>query len=242
MDKETLKNGYFEDSLSQDQLMEFEQLLKTDSDFASDVDFQKELRLSLKKGERHELKQMFNELNTKEELTETKIFNLRPWLAAASIALILSLSTWMFYFNSSEINQNELYAANFAPYDNVVHPIERGNEIADLKTRLFSAYEAQDYKLWLTLTAQMTAKQKDDYIDFYSGIVYMQLENHEKAIPLLKGYINGDGELNDRATWYLALAHLKLGDISKSKEALEILIEMGSFKKKDAELLLEKIN
>lgn len=242
MDKETLINGYFENSLSQDQLKEFEQLLKTDSEFASEVDFQKELGLSLKKGERQELKQMFGELNTKEEQTETKVFNLRPWLAAASIALILSLGAWMFYFNSPEINGDELYAANFAPYDNVVHPLERGNEIADMKTRMFSAYEAQDYKLFLTLAEQMTTKQKDDYIDFYSGIVYMQLENHEKAIPILIGYINSDGELNDRATWYLALSHLKLGNIEKSKESLKILIEMGSFKKKDAEILLEKLN
>ena len=242
MDKETLINGYFENSLSQDQLKEFEQLLKTDSEFASEVDFQKELGLSLKKGERQELKQMFGELNTKEEQTETKVFNLRPWLAAASIALILSLGAWMFYFNSPEIIGDELYAANFAPYDNVVHPLERGNEIADMKTRMFSAYEAQDYKLFLTLAEQMTTKQKDDYIDFYSGIVYMQLENHEKAIPILIGYINSDGELNDRATWYLALSHLKLGNIEKSKESLKILIEMGSFKKKDAEILLEKLN
>lgn len=242
MDKETLINGYFENSLSQGQLKEFEQLLKTDSEFASEVDFQKELGLSLKKGERQELKQMFGKLNAKEEQTETKVFNLRPWLAAASVLLILSLGAWMFYFNSTEINGDELYAANFAPYDNVVHPIERGNEIADLKTRMFSAYEAQDYKLWLTLAEQMTTKQKDDYIDFYSGIVYMQLGNHEKAIPLIKGYINENGELEDRATWYLALSHLKLGDIAKSKESLKILIEMGSFKKKEAELLLEKLN
>lgn len=242
MDNETLINGYFENSLSQDQLKEFEQLLKTDSEFASEVDFQKELELSLKKGERQELKQMFGELNSKEELIETKVFNMRPWLAAASVAFLLSLGAWMLYFNSPEINGDELYAANFAPYENVVHPIERGNEIADLKTRMFSAYEAQDFKLFLTLTEQMTTKQKDDYIDFYSGIVHMQLENHEQAIPLLKGYINGAGELDDRATWYLALSHLKLGDIEKSKESLKILIEMGSFKKKDAELLLEKLD
>ncbi len=242
MDKETLINGYFENSLSQNQLMEFEQLLKTDPDFASEVDFQKELQTSLRKEERRELKSMFSNLNEEEVISETKVFQLRPWLAAASIALLVGLGSWFFFFNPSELNSDELYAANFAPYDNVVHPIERANELEDLKTQMFSAYEEQDYDLWLALIAQLTAEQKDDYIDFYSAIVYMQLGNHDKSIPLLKGYINNNGELDDRATWYLALSYLKLGEIQKSKEALKELIEMDSFKKKDAQKLLKELN
>ncbi|MFK7814517.1 MAG: hypothetical protein AB8B59_18620 [Maribacter sp.] len=242
MDKEELINGYFENSLSPDQLTEFEQLLKKDSEFSSEVDFQKELRVSLKKNERQEIKQMFSESNTDASKTEIKVFRLRPWLAAASIALLIGLGSWMLFFNNPEVNTDQLYASNFAPYDNVVHPIERGSEIEDLKTKMFAAYEAQDYELWLALSSQMTTTQKDDYIDFYSAIVYMELDNHEKAIPLLSSYINDNGELDDRATWYLALSHLKLGEIEKSKEALKILVEMESFKKKDAENLLENLN
>ena len=70
----------------------------------------------------------------------------------------------------------------------------------------------------------------------------MKLENHEKAIPLLKGYINNNGELDDRATWYLALSLLKFNEIEESKKALSILIEMESYKKKDAIKLLEDLN
>lgn len=241
MDKEALINGYFENSLSQDQLTEFEQLLKTDADFASEVEFQKELQYSLKKNERQEIKQMFSEVNH-ENGSKGKIIRMRPWLVAASIVLLVGLTSWFFFFNTATINTDQLYASNFAPYDNVVHPIERGNEIEDLKTRMFLAYEDQNYELWLKLSEEMVAKQKDDYIDFYSAIVYMQLENHKKAVPLLRGYINGNGELDDRATWYLALSLLKLGEIEESKETLKELIEMGSFKKKDAEKLLEDLN
>lgn len=241
MDKEALIDGYFENSLSQDQMIEFEQLLKTDADFASEVAFQKELQLSLKKNERQEIKQMFSEANDVSG-SKGKVLRMRPWLVAASIAIMIGLASWFFIFNTEEINTEQLYAANFAPYDNVVHPIERGNEIEDLKTQMFSAYEAQDYDLWFALLSQLTAEQKDDYLDFYSAIVYMEIGNHEKAIPLLQGYINDNGELDDRATWYLALSHLKLGELDESKQTLKILIEMESFKKSDAEKLLQRLN
>ncbi len=242
MDKEALINGYFENSLGQDQLKEFEQLLKTDPDFASEVDFQKELQRSLKKDERQEIKQMFRELNTEVNKPETKVFSLRPWLAAASIALLVGVGTWVFFFNNPEVNTGELYAANFAPYENVVHPIERGTQLEDLKTRAFTAYESEDFSLALQLFKELGNKQKDGYIDFYSAIVYMQLGNHAKAIPLLRRYIDADGELKDRATWYLALSHLKLDDLDASKTELKNLIRMGSFKKGDAEKLLETLS
>lgn len=242
MDKEALINGYFENSLSQNQLKEFEQLLKTDSDFASEVDFQKELQRSLKKDERQKIKQMFDQLNNETDNRETKVFQLRPWLVAASIALIVGLGSWMLFFNNPEVNTDLLYAANFAPYDNVVHPIERGNQLDDIKTKAFTAYENMEYRKALVLFKELQTKQNDSYLDFYSAVVLMQLENHKKAIPLLEGYINNNGELKDRATWYLALTHLKLKETSTAKTVLKKLIQMGTFKKAAAEKLLEALN
>lgn len=242
MDKEELINGYFEGSLSEGQMEEVQQLLKTDADFATDFEFQKELKTALKKEERQEIKQLFSELNKEESSPETKVIQMRPWLVAASIALLVGLSSWFFFFNTSDLNADALYAANFAPYNNVVHPIERSNELADLKTQWYTAYEAKDYQLLLKLSEQLTAIQKDTYFDFYFGNVQMALGNHEKAIPLLEGHIKENGELKDRATWYLALAHLKLGDIKRAKAELEKLVQMNSFKTKAAEELLEALD
>jgi len=242
MNKEELINGYFEGSLSESQLAEVENLCETDTDFATDFEFQKELQQSLKKDDRLEIKQLFYGLNNQAAQAEPKVIRMRTWLAAAAIALLVGLGSWLFLLNGSDVNTDDLYAANFTPYDNVVHPIERGNELEDLQTQMFAAYEAKDYELWLQLTEQLTTKQKDGYIDFYGGIVQMALGNHEKAIPLLQGYIDADGELKDRATWYLALAHLKLGAIKSAEIELAKLVQMGSFKTKAAEDLLKALD
>ena len=242
MDKEELINGYFEGSLSQNQLEEVTHLRETDTAFASEFEFQKELQVSLRKEERKDIKDMFSNLTAENPKSETKVLQLRPWLAAASIALLISLGTWFFFLNSPDRNTDDLYASNFTPYDNVIHPIERGNQLEDLKTRAFTAYEGQEYDKALKLFKELHSKQNDSYIDFYSAMVLMQLNKQEEAIPLLEGYIEGKGDLEDRASWYLALAYLKVEDIANSKEQLKTLVKKNGFKVEAAKKLLEQLH
>ena len=241
MDKDELINGYFEKTLSERQLKEVEQLRQTDPVFQSDFELQLELQRALKKQERSEIKEMFSQLGD-EQKTKPKVFRLNPWLAAASIALLIGIASWFLFLNSGEINTKELYASHFVPYENVVMPIERGEEIKDLKASAFAAYENEEYSNALKLFEKLQTIEKDAYIDFYSAMVLMQLNRVEEAIPLLEGYIEKEGKLKDRATWYLALAYLKINNVGASKKELNKLILSGSFKSKTAKALLSKLD
>ena len=184
---------------------------------------------------------MFSQLGD-EQKTKPKVFRLNPWLAAASIALLIGIASWFLFLNSGEINTKELYASHFVPYENVVMPIERGEEIKDLKASAFAAYENEEYSNALKLFEKLQTIEKDAYIDFYSAMVLMQLNRVEEAIPLLEGYIEKEGKLKDRATWYLALAYLKINNVGASKKELNKLILSGSFKSKTAKALLSKLD
>lgn len=245
MDREELINGYFEGSLSESQLAEFEVLLGTDEAFRTAYEFEKELQVALKKEERKEIKELFSSLNENEEpgpeKRKSRLISMRPWLMAASIALVVGLGSWMFFFTSPNINSEQLYLTHFAPYENVVHPIERGNQLEDLQSRAFTAYEEENYNKALQLFKELNIKQNDSYIDFYEAIVLMQLNQHKESVVLLKSYIENDGELTDRAHWYLALAYLKLDNIKDSKKELKKLIALGSFKNDSAKRLLTEL-
>lgn len=250
MDNDALINGYFEDALSEEQRGEFDRLLQADAEFAANFEFQKELQNALRKEERQEIKSLFSNLEiqtvtaseeSRPKKTETKVISIRPWLVAASVILLLGLGSWLLFFNDSDLNTDQLYAANFTPYENVVHPIERGEQLEDLKTQAFTAYEDADFTLALELFKELQIQQADPYIAFYEAIVLMQLNKHQEAIPLLEGYIENDGQLKDRATWYLALAFLKQNEIGKSRAQLEKLVKMGSFKKEASQELLKKM-
>lgn len=240
MDKESLINAYFEGGLDENGLAEVARLRATDAEFEEELVFQMELQGALKKQERQEIKELFESLGKEEPSRPVKVFKLRPWLAAASIALVLGLGSWLF-FNTGAMDPNQLYEANFEPYDNVVHPIERGNQIDDLKDRAFIAYENDEYALALELFSELNQEQNDPYIEFYSAIVHMQLGNHNKAVVALQSYMAQDGALGDRANWYLALSYLKLGELEKSKEQLRKVIANKTFKADAATNILDAL-
>ena len=174
----------------------------------------------------------------KSPLPQTKVRSIRPWLVAASIMLLMGLGVWFLVFDKPDLSNDQLYAANFSPYENVVHPIERGVQLEDLKTKAFTAYENQEYPLALALFKELQAQQADPYIAFYKAIVLMQLNEYGEAVPLLEDYMEKEGQLKDRAAWYLALAHLKLGEPEKSKTLLKKLTAQGGFKSEAAKELL----
>lgn len=184
----------------------------------------------------------FSSKETESKKAETKVISIRPWLVAASVALLLGLGSWFLFFNTPYLNTEQLYVANFAPYENVVHPIERGEQLEDLKTKAFTAYEDANYSLALELFKELQAQQADPYISFYEAIVMMQLNKHQEAIPLLKSYIENEGQLKDRAIWYLALAHLKQDNTAESKLQLKKLVQLNGFKSNDAKNLLEVLD
>lgn len=245
MDKEELINGYFENSLTSAQLQELERLYSTDLDFAQQLDYEKELRKALKSNERNEIRNMFNELKPSKEANEKKkslVVQLRPWMMAASIVLLVGICSWLLLFNTPNQSPEELYKIHFAPYENVVHPIERGVEIEDLKTRAFTAYENEEFEKALALFKELNNKSTDSYLQFYEAIVLMQLEKHDEAIPLLENYIAADGELKQRAQWYLSLSYLKTKQLDKSKSLLMQLTRQDGFKSKEASNLLKELN
>ncbi|SHI55051.1 tetratricopeptide repeat protein [Pseudozobellia thermophila] len=242
MDKEELINRYFENTLDEAGLKELERLYQSDPDFAAELDFEKELQGALKTNERQELREMFREKRDAERAAPSKVVRLRPWLMAASIVFLVGISAWLLFFNSTGIDTEALYNTHFSPYENVVHPIERGEQLEDLKTKAFTAYEEGDYALALSLFKDLQDKSNDDYIKFYEAIALMQLNKHSDAVALLETYIRSDGELKNRAEWYLALSYLRLDQVDKSTSLLKNVADHNGFKAKEARKLLEELD
>ena len=242
MDNEELINGYFEGSLLEEQKREFDHLFETNTDFKTDFEFQEELKRALVKSERKQLKEILSNTNTPHEKEKSQVIRLRPWLIAASVVLLAGISSWLIFFNRPDIDSQQLYASNFTPYENVVHPIERGEQLEDLKTRAFIAYENAEYTKAIELFQTLNMKNNDKYIIFYEAIALMQLNKHDEAVPLFEDYIETNGELKERAIWYLALAYLKQDEIEECKEQLSLLIHKEGFKTKAAKNLLAELN
>jgi len=238
MKKDELIEKYLQDSLNANEQIEFDSLLKNDPEFKKEVNFHDNLKRVTEEDHDDEFRSMLFDFEAEHE--PRKVFKLHQyskWLVAASVILIAGLT---YVLTLSNPTSQELFAANFQPYENVVHPIVRGTEEQDQKTKAFIAYETGDYKLAVSLFSDLYEKDKQPYYLFYKANALLKLEKANEAIPLLKEHLQTKDTLNDKSTWYLALAYLKIDDKSNAKILLEEIIKSNKFKAEDAKKLLDK--
>ncbi|PHS67478.1 MAG: hypothetical protein COB12_03370 [Flavobacterium sp.] len=230
MNKETLLENYFQNKLSASELENFHELVKTDSTFKNEFEFQKNIKLAFRNENRASLKKEFQKIDAKKKLSWASKF-----LAAASVALLFSIGTY--YYSSNSLNPQKVFAANFKPYPNVIHPVVRGNENSTTIENAFVFYENKNYNSFIETIENTNFKNKD--YNFYLANAYLATGNTEKSITLLKKYVNNSKPTykND-ANWYLGLSYLQNKDTETAKMYLQKVVESSSFLSNKAKKLL----
>lgn len=208
-----LIEGYFENSLNAKQRIEFNELIQTDEEFKKEFLFQKDLKRVITQHQNEELKDALVQFESK--LKRNFRFGVLPskWVAAASLALILSFGSWAvknYVFPSNE----RIFDNYFEPYRNTVLPIVRGEEMNTIEYRAFLAYESGEYHKAINLFNSVENKG-EKYVPFYKAMCYLSVDKTQAAIETLLPIAEGsDGSIEDldwqqKAEWYLALAYLK---------------------------------
>ncbi|QCK16637.1 tetratricopeptide repeat protein [Mangrovivirga cuniculi] len=238
MNKEELIDRYLAGELNEEEKSNFKKMMDDDPSIAEEVKFRRELKLAIKKSERTQIKEMLSA--TEKARGKSVKINWPMYLAAASVAFIFITGLWFFVLNDKP-DPDELYVAYYAPYENVVHPIERSESIENLETEAFLAYEQGNYKEARALFSKLEVERKDPYIQLYLGITLMSMEDYSLATDYFNEYIKSEGKLKDRALWYLSLSYLKTGESGKAIQTLKKLIEMNGYNRYKAEELLAKI-
>lgn len=239
MDRETLITQFLNNSLSDKDKKVFDTLLKTDAEFAKEVTFQQSLQKVIAKEEYTTLKTHLQSLEK-----GNNSINYKKWLVAASIVLLLGLSSFWFLNSDTSISPQDLYAQNFEPYRNVIKPIVRGGMDDTLETTAFTAYETKDYEKALTLFNKLLDVNDSEITKFYKANVLLQLNKVEDAIAIFKQNANLKDEWKSKNSWYLALAYLKVDDIENAKKELEALAnnQNNTFKVAAIQKLLKELD
>jgi len=212
---EDLINKYFEKKLTANELEEFEDKLKTDSQFKAEFEFQKSVHSAIHLKERTEIQNLVASFEKPKQQTN--------WWKYAVAALILIVGGWVVlkqFLNKP--NPSELYMSYYQTYPNVIAPNVRGENEETLIKRAFMAYDSGDFLLATQLFGELKTQISEDYVVFYEGLSYLEVNKAAKTIALFenKKFTNSDAQLENYRKWYLALAYLKTG---KKEQAVEIL-------------------
>lgn len=240
MDKFSILEKYFEGTLSSLEKEEFESLLNSDKELKKEFDFQLALKKATRKERKIELKKEFQELEKELSNTGTSK-SLAPLLKiVASVVLIFSIGTY-FFLNNGTASPKQLYSENFSPYRNVINPIVRGENSDNIEFKAFLNYENKRFAEAIPLFDSAYSETKKSHLLFYKANCLLAINKPNKALNVLKKYIENDDAFIDKAYWYIALTHLKLNNTEEAKAYLEKVISFNTYKKEEALAVLKKL-
>jgi tetratricopeptide (TPR) repeat protein len=237
MDHTILIDKYLHGSLSDKERSEFETLRARDEEFAREVAFQENLR-EVVRAEEDPLRKMVSDLESGYQEHSPNSGMWKKLLVAASIFAVLGLA--IFYNLNRPVSSSDLYENYFESYPNVVNPLERGSN-TEPKDMAFEAYENGRYQEAYDRFNDLLETEDQVHYQFYMANALLELGQSREAIVLLNEFSASEDKLADRASWYLAMAHLQLDNKEQAIIELEKIVEQGAYNASKAEELLAEL-
>lgn len=233
---EELINKYFEKSLTERELVEFNQRLEVDAEFKAYFEFQKSVQSAIRSKERAEIKNLVASFEKPKHKNGW-------WKYAAAAVVVIVGGLVVFQQYIFKPSPSELYLSYYQTYPNIVAPNVRGENQENLKTKAFLAYDSGDFQTAAQLFGELKTQTSEYYAVFYEGISYLEINKPEKTIALFKNknFTNRDDQLEVYRKWYLALAFLKTEKKEQSVEILKGLSITENPQKEQALKLLDKL-
>lgn len=216
---------YLKGELTEQEMSEFEDVMRGDAEAQEQVAQHKQLLRGLEIGFNKELKELLIEEESKIQDTPvqkpSRIKSLYPLMGLA-VAVALLIITF-FTLRDDSLNPEELYAQYYKVYPNVESPVSR-SESSEMNP--FAAYEAGDYTTAMANFTEMhTSDPENPALLFYSGMCQLELGQPKSAVELFHEVVNMQSKKYTRpAMWYQSLAYLKSGSIKNAKNLLEQLL------------------
>ena len=240
-------NLFLRKELKGKELESFQNEMKRNSSFAIEVKKQEQLaRAVILKGNlelKNQFQDIYNDLKSPNHSPNTfskqrrRIIRIGLTAAAAVIGILLLTFFW-----NKPSQEQQLFTEYYQPYN--ASFTDRSTDNQEQIAEAESAYRAEDFESAITLLEKLIQQDSKDYrLQLALGNAYIQSDQLEKAENTFNQILSkGTSLFADQTTWYLALTHLKKGEIELSKKWLESLTQNeGQVYYEDSKSLLEKI-
>ena len=203
----------------------FELQLQEDAALQQELSLQKTLRAGIKDKGNQLLKEKLKaihkeEIGGKTNSTVVPLYKRFPILAAAaSIALLIAI--YFFFFRSSPTG-DQLFAANYEPYQ--IGLVQRGDQQEAL-TQADQLYRAGSFDQAVpVLESILDADPNLPKVRMALAISYLETNQDTLAQEQLN-QVYDNPLYADKAQWYLSLIYLKNGQEEQAKSELEKLVQ-----------------
>lgn len=236
---------YLANDMAYAEMRSFEKEIALNRSLSGELEFTRNIDKALERDDvidfRLKLVSARNEYKgTKSEIPVIHVQRKRFWYAAASLVLLASIAS-VLYFNFSGSNSNDALFKKYYTSENIVDVTRSGD--ANIVEAIIR-FQEKDYKASSKLFGQILEKDTQNFAGwFFYGISCIETGESLKAETAFNHIIADNQNLYvEHAEWYLALCYLKSDQSYKAKIQLEkIAAETENFHQSDAKHLLEKL-
>lgn len=240
---------YWAGTLKGEALSTFKNQMKTDPNFAAEVQLHRDMQIVLSDGAALRVENKIKAIGQaylEDQKPEARIVPMRSrfrvWAIAASIAILIAVASVLYFnVNAGSLTNEQLFADNFEVPVLLDKTRSSVSETAAILEDAYHHYENEEYevaasqfkKIIETDTASMS-------VYFYAGISNMSKTppDYNLALQNLEQVITQDnGSLVNEAKWYKALIWIKQGNDDNVKPLLEELSKGGKYRQKAKDLL-----
>ena len=248
MEHNELIEAYFKNELSAEELKSFQERLKSEKEFADEVEDYQLITEGIKQVSEEtdlleKMKVWDEEVSAKPQRT---VFIFTPIRIAAVLAPIILVSAFIIY-NSSNVSSDgqDLFETYFIPYDDVIS--NRSNDDTDFRMAM-SAYNSKDYNKALQLFDKVLETEQDteqvNITRFYQAMAYLSNGNLDNSETLLNTVVAAKNPLfKEVSEWYLLLVYIKGNqDDEADQQIVQILSNSDHLYYQQARLLQEDLD
>jgi tetratricopeptide (TPR) repeat protein len=241
---------YLEGQISKKDKKNFEDRLRSDSAFKSlfeDVrGLIKGIRYAAHNNLLYKLKETEKSLSPVQRFQKPKTVRFKRFKYAVAVAATIVLllgSIFAIIISRSQTGKEDYFMKYYAPYPNIIHPVQRAEETQMTREELaYYYYESEQYDKALELFLELQEEtDNSESTRFYLANIYMAMGNYDDAIENFTILLNDSVLFENQTRWYLGLCYLEDGDLEAAGEQLEAITETENSYKDKAEELLNKI-
>ena len=209
--------AYFKGDLNQQERKKLEEKMKTNKEFAQEVELYKDIEGAIRLNSNKVLKKQLNEIHDRvvDQKPQAKVRTLSTYrigLIAASIALLLFAGYW--FLNTGTTSTDELFAANYELYDWSTDT--RGSETTSFQS-LNDLYQNGEFQQFINeVNALNIDSNTDPELVMALGCAYLETGTYDKAISTFK-HVETNAFIGEEAQFNIALSHLKSNDLAAAR-------------------------
>ncbi|PKV51770.1 hypothetical protein ATE84_3868 [Aquimarina sp. MAR_2010_214] len=151
---------------------------------------------------------------------------IKKWIRyGVSIAAVFAIGFFVFYQYNSDIDSKSLYAEYKNWNDLPSLTLRDENTALATAEKLFRNQKYQEALAIFLAHQPVESKNLNPQILMYTGITQLELDQNETALKTFEILLHSNTLDASKANWYLALTYLKMDDVNKAKERLQIIID-----------------